>query len=219
MSRLRAQVLRLGSEARVARRSLGWTQSRVARLAHVSQATVSRFERGAVRVSVAALTSILAAVGLELGFRTFPLGVRLRDSGQLALADEIRRIAHASWRVMFEVPIGDASRRAADILLRGQMRAIHLELESNLADFQAQLRMGLLKRDELQRRFGIPVAFVLVLRDTERNRAAVRAHLSVIRAALPAGSREVLGAIRGGYPLERDGLLWLRPPVKPRVQL
>ena len=82
-------------------------------------------------------------------------------------------------------------------------------------DFQAQLRHGQLKRDAVQQRFGHPMAFVLALRDTERNRAAVAGHEAVIRSALPATSREALDAIRRGVPLERDGLLWLRP-VPPR---
>jgi hypothetical protein len=56
------------------------------------------------------------------------------------------------------------------------------------------------------------------LRDTARNRAAVAAHASVIRAALPATSREALESIRGGAPQANDALLWLRPrPISRRV--
>ena len=100
-------------------------------------------------------------------------------------------------------------------MLAGKSSATHIELESGLSDFEGQLRRGRLKRDALQRRIDRPVAFVLALRDTDRNRAAVAAHLGVVRAALPASQREVLDAVEQGHPLTRDGLLWLRPSRHP----
>jgi hypothetical protein len=156
---------------------------------------------------------------MEFSARAFPgHGVGLRDSGQLGLAEALRRQAHASWRVSFEVPAGEGTGHAADAIFDGALAGLHVEFESNLVDFQAQLRRGQLKRDALQHRLGHPLAFVLGLRDTERNRAAVAAHAAVIRAALPATSREALEAIRHGEPLARDGLLWLRPVPAARAQ-
>lgn len=210
MARFRGRMAKLGTEARTARLAMGWSQQQVARRAGVSQPTVSRCEAGDSSLGAAAVACVLAAVGLDLAYRTFPEGLQLRDSGQLPLAQQLRGWAYRSWKIGFEVPVSDGSQRAADIVLGGPVSAIHVELESNLVDFQAQLRSGLLKRDALQERLGHPVAFVMALRDTERNRSAVRAYAGVISAALPAGSREVLSAIRNGRPLGRDGLLWLR---------
>ena len=51
----------------------------------------------------------------------------------------------------------------------------------------------------------------MVVEDTERNRAVAREHAAVIGAMLPAGSREVMRALRTGEPLGRDGILWVRP--------
>jgi hypothetical protein len=176
----------------------------------MSQASVSRLEAGDLKLAVSIATRAFAALGMQLVLKAYPAdGIGLRDSGQLALAEQIRTLAHPSWRALLEAPTGEG-RQAADVLFIGPGAGIHLELDSALADFQAQLRSGHLKRDALQARLGIRLAFVLVLRDTARNRTAAQPHAAVIRQALPAGSREVVAAIRSGIPLERDGLLWLR---------
>jgi transcriptional regulator with XRE-family HTH domain len=203
---------RIGSDARTTRLALGWTQADVARRARMSQASVSRLEAGDLKLAVSIATRAFAALGMQLVLKAYPAyGIGLRDSGQLALAEQIRTLAHPSWRAVLEAPTGEG-RQAADVLFIGPGAAIHLELDSAFADLQAQLRGGHLKRDALQARLGIRLAFVLVVRDTARNRTAAQPHAAVIRQALPAGSREVVAAIRGGIPLERDGLLWLRGP-------
>jgi hypothetical protein len=97
------------------------------------------------------------------------------------------------------------------MLLLGPASGIHIEIESVLVDLQAQLRKGHIKRDGLEQRFERKVAFVLALGESERNRNAVRATANGTRAALPASSREVMTSLRTGQPLERDGLIWVRP--------
>jgi len=192
--------------------SVGWTLRTVAQRSKCSQASVSRLEAGDARLSLILVSRIVGALGMDLSVRVFPgAGIGLRDSGQLALAELLRAQAHPSWRIGFEVPIGNDSRQAADMVLTGASAALHLELESRLVDFQAQLRGGQLKRDGLQQRFRTHVAFVLALRDTETNRAAVRANKAVIGTALPATASDVWRAIRSGVPFVADGLLWLRP--------
>ncbi len=197
--------------------SVGWTQRTVAQRSKSSQASVSRLEAGDARLSLILVSRIVGALGMDLSVRVFPgAGIGLRDSGQLALAELLRTQAHPSWRIGFEVPIGNDSRQAADMVLIGDSAALHLEQESRLVDFQAQLRGGQLKRDGLQQRLRTHVAFVLALRDTETNRAAVRANKAVIAAALPATAPDVWRAIRSGMPLVTDGLLWIRPAVPQR---
>jgi hypothetical protein len=154
---------------------------------------------------------------MKLVLSAYPAdGVPLRDSGQLELAKVIAAVAHPSWRTLLEAPTGEG-RQAADVLLLGSSGAIHLELESALVDFHAQLRSGELKRDALQARHRMPIALVLAVRDTERNRARAQPHLFVIRQALPAGTREIMGAVRGGALLHRDGLLWIRAPQRQAI--
>jgi transcriptional regulator with XRE-family HTH domain len=184
----------------------------VAIRSRVSQATISRLEAGDPRLSLLNLSRIVAAVGMDLSVRAFPAaGIGLRDSGQLALAEVVRAAAHRSWRIGFEVPTREDAKQAADLVLFGAVSGLHIELESRLVDFQAQLRSGTLKRDALQQRYSSRFAFVLALRDTAANRAAVRIHRSVIGAALPAGPSHVWHSIRSGLSLAVDGLLWIRP--------
>lgn len=211
-TRIQRQIQRLGTDARTARVAEGMSQATVARRARVSQTSVGRLEAGDARLSVMIVGSVFSALGMDLSLRAFPgAGVRLRDSGQIALTEVIRAQAHPNWRLSLEAPVGDQNGQAADVLLLGRSFGIHVEVESALVDLQAQLRKGQLKRDALERRVGMKLAFVMALRESERNRAAVRAIASVLRAALPASSREALAALRGGLALDRDALLWIRP--------
>ena len=73
--------------------------------------------------------------------------MRLRDSGQLALAQTIAAAAHPSWRARLEVPVAPGDPRAADLVLTGPTEIIHIEIERALVDFQAQLRSAQLKRE------------------------------------------------------------------------
>jgi hypothetical protein len=112
---------------------------------------------------------------------------------------------------MLEHPIGQApDLRAADLVFVSSREVMHVEIERNLADLQAQLRAGLLKRDDLAHRYEQPVRFVLVLPDTTRLRQVVAAHADAVAAALPRTPREVLVALRSGRPLAGDGVLWVR---------
>lgn len=190
---------------------MGWTQLGVARRAGVSQASVARLEGGDPRLAMTIVASVFGALGLNLSLKVYPGDtIGLRDSGQLGMAEWIRSQAHQVWALTLEAPTGSGL-QAADILVRGPTRGIHVELESGLADFQAPLRAGQLKREALQQRLGLPLAFVLALKDSERNRKAAQPYAALLRTALPAGSREVMEAIRSGQPLKRDGLLWIRP--------
>lgn len=211
LQRFREQIRRLGIEASTARTALGWAQLEVAQRAGVSQASVARLEAGDPRLGLAIVAAIFAALGLNLSLKVYPgEAVRLRDSAQLGMAEWIRSQVHYSLRLSLEVPTGTGL-QAADMLLMGPTRGIHLELESGLPDFQAAQRRGQLKRDALEQRIGIPLAFVLAIKDSERNRRAVQPYSTLIASALPAASREVLEAIRSGRPLTRDGFLWVRP--------
>jgi len=210
-TRLRLAAQRLGADLRTVRLGLGWSQARVARRAGVSQPTVSRLEACDPRPSVVIVSRVAMALGLDLPLRTYPRhGIRLRDSGQLALAETVRRRAHAAWQIVLEAPTADDGKQAADLVLFGRGHAIQIELESRLVDVQAQLRSAGLKRDSLQHRHDIVVALVIGLGDTHHNRAAVHAHRTLLGAALPATPREIWRAIETGGRLGRDGLFWLR---------
>lgn len=217
-SRDDALVARFSREIVAARAVAGLTQGQVAGRAGVSQALVSQVERGRTMPSLRVMHRLAAATGHDLSLRLFPAdGVRLRDSGQLLVAEQIREIAHPTWRVRLEVPVGaPPDRRAADMVLDSVGDWVAVEIERALLDLQAQLRAAQLKRAALTERTGHPVRLVIAIPDTRRNRAAVDLHRSILGAALPVPSRELWASLRSGTSIDGDGLLWVRPrPPRP----
>ena len=197
-------------EIRLARATSGLSRRAAAARAIVSPDTERRVEAGDPHVGVDALCSVAAAVGLDIVIRAYPSSrSSLRDSGQLTLARLVCNQAHAMWNAALEVPAGEHG-EATDIGFFGSQEILAIEIERLILDFQAQYRHGARKRNELARRHDRPVRFVLIVEDTRRNRATLAEHETFIRRFLPAGSREVLKALRTGQPLGQDGLLWVR---------
>lgn len=199
-------------EITLARLNSGLSVRAAARLAGVSPQTQSRAELGDSSLQLATLCRVAAAGGLRVWGRAFPASApSLRDTGQLTIAGALRNLGHPSLTFRLEVAVGD--QRSVDVVCYGATEIIAIEIERLLSDFQAQYRRATEKRDALAERHQRPVRLVFAVLDTRRNRAAVHAHAPVIATALPAGTREVLGAIRTGRPLSRDGLVWVRPGV------
>jgi DNA-binding XRE family transcriptional regulator len=189
----------------------GLTQRQVAKRAGVSQAFVSQVERGRKVPSIRVLHRLTSAMGHDLSVRFYPgAGIRLRDSGQMRVAETIRAALAPAWRVGLEVPVGaPPDRRAADMVLDAPAEVVQIEIETSLADFQAQLRAGQLKRTALAAQMGRAVRLVIALPGTRRNRAVVADYRHVIQAALPEPSRRVWSALRSGAQVGGDGLLWV----------
>lgn len=202
-----------GRELRIARMTAGLTQTDLARLAGVSQQLASWAELGRGNISLEARSRLAAACGHELGWRLYPVAtVRLRDSGQLALAQAIVGAAHPSWRPRLEVPVAPGDPRAADLLLIGATEIIHVEIERALVDFQAQLRSAHVKRESLAAQDQRPIRLVIAVPDTTASRTRLAPFADLVARTLPATSRAVLRAIRDGEPLGGDGILFVRAP-------
>lgn len=203
------QAQRIGQEVLLARANLGLSASAIARMAGVAVSTERRVELGDPSVTVVTAARVLQATGLELAARAYPSRPpSLRDSGQLRIAEQLRRMASAAWRVAIEVPIEGG--RSADILLFGADQVLHVEIERRLADFQAQFRAAAKKREVLQAAHRRPVRLVIVVEDTPANRQRLAEHADLVQHALPSDSRNVLRALRSGALLAADGLLWMR---------
>ncbi|MGH2444925.1 MAG: hypothetical protein ACRDGD_02625, partial [Candidatus Limnocylindria bacterium] len=186
------------------------------RRAGVSPETMRRVEAGDPGIQVDTLCAVGESVGIDIVIRTYRgRPPSLRDSGQLEFAEILQALAHPSWNPDLETRAGDHG-EAADIGFFGPMEIIDAEIDRQLRDFQDQLRRNLRKRDWLAARHQRPVRLVMVVEDTKRNRAAIEPHGAFIKTVLPAGSREVLNALRAGTPLGRDGLLWIRRRHPPR---
>jgi transcriptional regulator with XRE-family HTH domain len=207
---------RIADELRLARAAVGITVTDVARRASVAPSTVRRIEEAASGISIGVLAAVAGAVGLDLVLRAYPTrGAVLRDVRHARLLDAVRSIASRRWSVRMEVSAGEFG-RSADMVLYGAVEVIHLELDRLALDFQAQFRSASRKRDFLSEASDRPVRLVLAIEDTRRNRTAMLPHRLLIQSQLPAGSREILGSIRSGNALGRDGLLWVRGPTEHR---
>jgi transcriptional regulator with XRE-family HTH domain len=219
IGRSRARYLRqrFGEELRVARVSAGLSQSQLARLAGVSQTTVSAVERGTRGVTMEVACRLAAGCGCELGVRLFPAdGVALRDSGQLAMAEAVVAAANPVWHARLEVPVSSSDRRAADLVLEGQSEVLHIEIERRLVDLQAQLRSATLKRDALAARYAVPVRLILALPDRRSTRTVVQRMGAVMARTLPIGSARIRRTLITGEPLEGDGILFWPEPNRVR---
>jgi transcriptional regulator with XRE-family HTH domain len=214
-ARSRYLVQAFGRELRIARMNVGLSQARLAALAAMAQTEVSKAERGRPDVSLEARCRLAAACGHELGWRLYPVAtVRLRDAGQLGLAQLIVAAAHRSWRASLEVPVAPGDARAADLVLTGPSEVIHIEIERALIDLQAQLRAAELKREALAVREERPIRLVIAVPDTKATRARLAPFTQLIGQTMPATSRTIWRAIRGGEALGADGILFVRaqPP-------
>jgi HTH-type transcriptional regulator / antitoxin HipB len=203
---------RFARELVAARAVSGLTQTQLAQRAGVSQPLISQAERGRTLPSIDVMRRVAAATGHDLVLRLYPAdGVRLRDSGQLHVAETIRAAGSPAWRVELEVPVGVApDRRAVDMLFDGPAGMVAVEVERALLDLQAQLRAAQLKRAAMAERTGRSVRLVIAVLDTRRNRAAVLTHRLLLTAALPVPSKRIWACLRSGLPMEGDGLLWVR---------
>jgi transcriptional regulator with XRE-family HTH domain len=202
---------KIGTDIGTSRAELGLRVEQVAERAQVAPSTVLRVIGGDAGVHLDTLCAVARAVGLNLGVKAYPgLQPRLRDTGQLRMAETLIRQAHRSWRPSLELVVGDPYGRAADLVFFGPDEIIHAELERHIVDFQAQLRAASVKRQSLQQHHHRPVRLILIIEDTPRNRSVVAAQHRVVSTALAATSRDIFRSVRSGSPLAQDGLLWIR---------
>ena len=184
-----------GREIRSARRDRGLSMAAVGRASPLSEATVSRLERGLIaHASVRDLARLHAAVGLELSLRSFPGGQPVRDAAQLALLAAFRSRLHRSlaWAVEVPVPIrGDL--RASDALVRGPDFRYGVEAETAPRDAQA-----LLRRLNGKARDGAVDGWILVLRQTRQTQAFLAQLTEVLDDAALVPGRRALELLAAG---------------------
>ena|SRR5438105_321880 len=209
-----------GRELRIARRVSGLSQAQLADRCGISQVSASRIERGVLVPDIVMARRLAAAVGYRLVIRLVPgAGLRLRDTGQLEIAEAIRHEAHPSWRIQLEVPIGmPPDRRAADVVLDLGAEVALVEIERWLVDFQAQLRAAQLKRHSLVEQRGQVVRLVIAVQDVPRARRTMAPHARLVAETLPISSRSAWAALRAGMPIRGDALLWVRTRPQSRAR-
>lgn len=195
----------LGAGIRQARRAAGVSQAAVARRVNLSQATVSRIERGATAATVDELSALAGVVGLDLFVRLYPGGSPVRDAAHVRVMGRLKALLPTAFRLASEVPIPiSGDQRAIDVVVIDPPLGVGFELESRLLDMQ-----GLVRRIALKQRDARLARMVLVLPDTAANRAAVAAGQATLGAAFPVGHRTVLGALRAGKVPPANSILWV----------
>ncbi|MGQ0607989.1 MAG: helix-turn-helix domain-containing protein [Chloroflexota bacterium] len=206
------QARPVGKDVRTARIAAGASKAHASRRAGVSRSTWERVEQGSPHTTLATLCAVTDAVGLDLVIRAYPgRGPSLRDRGQATIAQYLATEAHAAWKIGIEVTSGDFG-QATDQVLYGPTEIAAVEIIRHMGDFQGQYRAASLKRDWLARQHRRPVRLVLAVEDLRSNRMVLGPHVTLLGSVLPAGSRQVMQAIRSGTPLGSDGLLWIRRP-------
>lgn len=188
-----------------ARRGAGLSRGEVARACGLSRSTLARVESGERRVTTLAELSCLgAAVGLEVRLRAYPAGDAIRDIGQARLLERVRVRVNPALPWSTEVPLriaGDP--RAWDAVIQGAGWRLGVEAETALDDVQAvERRLALKQRD------GDVDHVILLIADTRRNRSALAAAPASF-GGLPLRTREVLAALRDGRDPGQSGIVVL----------
>lgn len=198
-------VRRLGHEARDLRRRASLSQTQLASALGCSRHWISDLELGRLRVvDLRRIALLFALLGHRLSLKAYPFGDPMRDAGQLRLLERFTARVPPGWHRYAEAVMpqpGDL--RAWDLLLRGPV-TIGVDAETRITDWQAVTRAIATK----QRDSGVDRA-ILLLADTDANRAAVRRNIAAVRQSFPVDTRATLAAIAAERDPGADGLVIL----------
>ncbi|MEX1173828.1 MAG: helix-turn-helix transcriptional regulator [Chloroflexota bacterium] len=213
----------LGTEVRRARRRRRLTQGRLGALIGVSQAEVSRIERG-LGVRAPLETWIALGVALERPVAiqlTRPLGDQRdapADGGHLEIQEAVLRLARATDRPgTFETPTRPADpRRSTDVGIRDARHRARILVEcwNSFGDLGEATRATHRKLAEAAATWPEDrITSVWVVRASATNRRIVARFAHVVDAAFPGSSRQWVRALTvGDIPPPREpGLVWFDP--------
>ena len=216
------QLARAGGEVRAGRRRKRLTQRQLGDRVGLSQATISRAERGhAGGLTMDAWQRIGLAVDrpLVVTFQRDTAG-ETADAGHLAIQELVLRLGRAAgYAASFELSTRPAEPwRSADVGLRDdtRRRLILVECWNTIGDVGAASRASERKRADAEAlaaaRWGEEPAtpgVVWVVRATARNRALVARYPEVFAARFPGSSAGWLRALlQGTAPPNQPGLCW-----------
>jgi transcriptional regulator with XRE-family HTH domain len=222
--RLRDVVRGLGVEIRRQREDQGVSQAAVARAAGLSPAHVSGIEAATSPASLAALSSVAAALGARLDIRMVPQsGSPLRDHLQAAMVEALLPIVSPAWGRHLEVPIERPVRGVIDLVLVRPDRklVVAIEAHSEIRLLEQQLRWANEKARALSNSelvfsiFGSEdrpvVDSVLYLRSTRSTRELAREFEATLGASYPASTSNVFASLTANAAIwPGSGVLWAR---------
>jgi transcriptional regulator with XRE-family HTH domain len=204
--RARQALAKIGEEFREARLSGGLSQGQLADAVGISQAEMSRIERGAAPwVTFETLAVIAAVLGLDLPLRAFPVGDPIRDVAQLQLLAKLRALLPLGFTWRTEVPLRiERDLRAWDAVVGGPGWRVPVDAETRLRDVQAFAR-----REALKRRDDGAETMILLVADTRHNRHVIRLAKADLVGDFPIIGAAVLAAICKGERPPGSGILFL----------
>ena len=185
----------------------------------MSPATVRALEADVVEPTLEVVARLSAALGMSMSVRLFPgSGPLFRDHLQLAMTGALLRILHPRWRARPEVPVYRPVRGVIDMVLDdvGAGSLVACEAHSELRRLEQQIRWSTIKADALAATddqvtgHTRTIGRLLLLRSTERTRAAVAQYTEVVAAAYPARAPDAWSALTGEEPWPGDAVLWCR---------
>ena len=208
---------RLGTAIRLVRQRRGMRQQDVAKRARVSQATVSRIERGQVgQQSIDVVRAVAASLDIRVDlvarWRAGDLD-RLLNSRHSAFHESVSRMFRdqlPAWILAPEVSFSIYGERGViDILAwhPGRRALLVIELKTDLADMNELIgtldrKRRLARKVAAERRWDpVSVSAWLIITPSRTNRRRVEAHEAMLRAALPDHGKTVRQ--------------WLRDPARP----
>jgi len=197
--------VRVGLALRALRRQRGWTQTDLARRARISQASVSRAERGnASDLTVRTLTAIAEALGARVALRVLWQGEaldRLLDAAHAGLVDEVVRLLRArGWEVIPEATFSEFGERGSIDVLAWHPASgalLVIEVKSAVPDMGALLagvdrKARLAPRLAESRGWRVTCASrILVLPDHRTARRRASEHAATLGAVFPARTVEL----------------------------
>ena len=204
----------LGRDARATRLRRRLTQDELGDLVDLSQAEISRLERGR---GAGASIDTWVAIGIALN-RPVAIGFSrdvvepLLDAGHLEAQELLIRIATpAGWAASFEAPSDPREpRHSTDVLLRRPGVTVLVEIWNRLDDLGAAVRSSDRK---LAATPGARSLWLFV--DTSANHAIVRRYPAILRARFSGSSTRWVAALTSGAPPPaRPGLAWIDPRAK-----
>jgi transcriptional regulator with XRE-family HTH domain len=213
---------REGKKVRAARVRRGWRQVELGRRTRLSQATVSKIERGeGATLSLATWQRVADALDLPLDLK---LGRDAReetaDAGHLAIQELILRLGRqVGYGRTFELPTKPSDPGGwvdVGLIDHPHRRLLLAECVNSLGDIGASTRASDRKAREAQdlaatlggeEPYSVHVCWVM--RDTRRNRELVRRYPELFATRFPGSSRQWVDALITGLepPVER-GLVW-----------
>ena len=198
-------------DAEAARVASGTSFAAIGRALRLAPSQVAAILRDqSPEVTIVRAAQILAAVGLELSARAYPMDVPVRDAPQQALLARLRpRVNRAlSWTTevpVVEMPVpGTVDLRAWDLGIDGHGVRVRIDAETHVGDLQAVDR-----RVALKQRDGQEPCVILLLAKTRHHRTLLELAGDALRARYPVSQRAALAALRDGRQPSGNALVLL----------